>query len=62
MATTALLKNIPADVYAIIQEEQHKIKKQKGTNSFSLECTIYKMIRDYVKCRKEYETFQPEPV
>lgn len=62
MASTALLKKIPPDVYSIVQDEQSKIKKQKGTNSFSFECTIYKMIRDYDKCRKESKDFKPEPV
>lgn len=56
-----LLKAIPEDVYEILQEEQHQIKKKKKTNSFSLECTIYKIIREYVRCKSE-TNFKPEPV
>lgn len=56
------LKSIPPDVYKIIQKEQSDIKIKKGTNSFSFECTIYKMIRDYNKCRNSNPEFKPDPV
>lgn len=56
------LRSIPADVFRIVQKEQSEIKQKKGTNSFSFECTIYKMIRDYDKCRKESKDFKPEEV
>lgn len=56
------LKSIPADVYRIIQREQSEIKIKKGTNSFSFECTIYKMIRDYNKCRASNPDFKPDPI
>lgn len=55
------LKSIPPDVYKIIQKEQSDIKIKKGTNSFSFECTIYKMIRDYNKCRNNHPDFKPDP-
>lgn len=55
------LKAIPPDVYRIIQREQSELKIKKGTNLWSLECTIYKMIRDYNKCRESSPTFKPDP-
>lgn len=56
------LKSIPADVYRIVQREQADIKISRGTNSFSFECTIYKMIRDYERCRRENKAFKPQLV
>lgn len=61
MATSYTLKSIPKDVFKIVQKEQSEIKEKKGTNSFSFERTIYKMIKDYDRCRKEVN-FKPEPV
>lgn len=55
------LRNIPADVYRVVQKEQSEIKQKKGTNMFSFECTIYKMIRDYNKCRQTSPEFKPDP-
>lgn len=62
MAKTYMLKNIPEEVFKIVQKEQNDIKEQRGTNSFSFESTVYKMLRDYERCRKETKTFKPEPV
>ena len=62
MAKTYMLKQIPEDVFKIVQQEQNGIKEKRGTNSFSFESTIYKMIRDYERCRKETKTFKPEPI
>jgi hypothetical protein len=62
MAKTHTLRNIPPDVFEIVQKEQSEIKLKRKTNSFSFECTIYKMLRDYDKCRKESKDFKPEPV
>jgi len=59
MAKTYLLKQIPKDVFKIVQKEQAVVKEAKGTNSFSFESTIYKMIRDYDKCRKN-NNFKPD--
>lgn len=62
MAKTYTLRDIPADVFEIVHKEQSEIKLKRKTNSFSFECTIYKMIRDYNRCRKESKDFKPEPV
>lgn len=59
---THTLKKIPPDVYRILQREQADIKINRRSNTFSLESTIYKMIRDYERCRKETKTFKPEPI
>lgn len=59
MATTCLLKQIPEEVYRIIQKEQSEIKQKKKIGKFSLESTIYKMIKDYDRCRKDVK-FKPE--
>ena len=56
------LRKIPAEIYRIIMKEQGAIKLKKGTNLFSFETTIYTMIRDYEKCRRESKDFKPEPV
>ena len=58
MASSYLLKKIPKDVFKFVQKEQSVIKEEKGTNSFSFESTIYKMLRDYKKCREE-NNFKP---
>jgi len=52
------LKNIPADLYRFIRDEQDRIKKERGTNKYSFESTIYKMLRDYKRCREE-TNFKP---
>lgn len=59
MAKTYLLKNIPKEVYKIVIREQNLVKEQRGTNSFSFESALYKMIKDYDKCRKDVN-FKPE--
>lgn len=59
MAKTYLLKNIPKDVFKIVQREQGEIKEARGTNSFSFESTLYKMIKDYDRCRKS-NNFKPD--
>lgn len=63
MATTSYtLKAIPEDVYKIVQKEQTDIKMKKGTNLFSFESTIYKMLREYNRCKQQNPDFKPEPV
>lgn len=62
MAKTYTLRSIPPDVYDIVLKEQNEIKQKKKTNSFSFECTLYKMIRDYEKCRLVSKDFKPEPI
>lgn len=53
------LVNIPADVFKLVIQEQSKIKESKGTKQWSFERTVYKMIRDYDKCRN-INNFKPE--
>ena len=56
------LKSIPPEIYRIIQKEQADIKITRRSNTFSFECTIYKMIRDYEKCRRENKNFKPNTI
>lgn len=58
MARTYTLKQIPTDVFKIVQKEQNQIKEKNGIGKFSFESALYKMIRDYDKCRKE-SNFKP---
>lgn len=51
--SSCMLKCIPSDVYDIIIDEQGKEKKSKKKGQFSIELTIYKIIRDYARCKKE---------
>lgn len=60
MASCKLL-NIPQDVFKLVIQEQSKIKEARGTRQFSFESTIYKMLRDYDKCRKS-NNFKPDEV
>lgn len=53
------LTDIPADIYKFIQEEQAKIKIDKGINQYSMPATVYKMLRDYKRCREENKNFKP---
>lgn len=45
------LKKMPPDVYKILAAEQGKIKAEKMTSQYSLEQTIYKIVREWHKCR-----------
>lgn len=54
-----LLKNVPKEVIRLILEEQARIKEVRDTRQYSMELTIYKMIKDYDKCRKS-NNFKPE--
>lgn len=49
------LRNIPEDVFKILVIEQGKEKIKKGKGVFGLEQTIYKVIREFDRCRKEEE-------
>lgn len=51
MAKSYLLQEIPGDVYKIILQEQNKIKERKGTSQFSIERTIYHIIKKYDRCK-----------
>jgi hypothetical protein len=56
------LRDIPDDVFKIVQKEQSEIKQKRRINIWSFESTIYKMLKDYDRCRKETTTFKPEPI
>jgi len=47
MANSILLKNVPNDVLVIILEVQGKMKVEKCIKQYSMEQSIYKMIRNY---------------
>lgn len=57
---SCLLKKIPSEVYKMIQTEQAEIKKRKGTGLFSLERTIYTIIKEYNRCKNSSPNFKPE--
>lgn len=46
MAKTLTLRSIPPDVYKFLLDEQWKEKKEKGRGMFSLESTVYKLIKE----------------
>lgn len=53
---TYSFRNMPPDVYKIILKAQNRMKEQRGTTQFSLELTIYHIIREYGKTQpKETE-------
>lgn len=53
-----ILRKVPEDVFKILIIEQHKEKVDKKKGMFGLEQTIYKIIRDYERCRKMEETIK----
>lgn len=55
MAKSITLRKIPPEVFRIILIEQHKEKIQKNKGVFGIEQTIYKIIRDYVRCKMAEE-------
>lgn len=50
-----LLRSIPEDVFKILLKEQHKEKSEKNKGMFGIEQTIYKIVRDYERCKKQEE-------
>lgn len=52
MAGSILLQGIPEDIYKEIIREQGKVKVHIGTQ-YNLSKTVLKMLRDYIKCRKD---------
>lgn len=62
MAKAHLLRNMPDDVLKIIQQEQAAVKEKRKTNSYSFGSAIYKLIRDYNKCKQASPDFKPDPV
>lgn len=51
MAKCILLKDIHPDIYKVILVEQNRIKEDRGVNQFSMESTIYLIIREYAKIK-----------
>lgn len=47
------LKAMPDDVFKIILKEQGKIKTERSISQYSLEQTIYSIIREWKRCREE---------
>jgi hypothetical protein len=45
------LRAMPPDIYKIVIRAQNQIKLQRGINQYSMEQTIYHLIRDWQKCR-----------
>lgn len=58
MASTVYVTKIPADIAKAIAMEQNRIQEDRGTRPNQSQ-TIIKMLRDYLKCRKENK-FQPD--
>lgn len=47
------LRDIPPDVFKILLDEQKEEKVKRGKGMYGIEQTIYKIIRDYERCKKE---------
>jgi hypothetical protein len=46
------LKDIPDDIIKFILEEQEKIKEKKGVRVYSMDLTVYHLLRELRACRK----------
>jgi hypothetical protein len=51
MAKAFTLRNIPEDVFKILLKEQHKMKQARAIGRYGLGQTVYKIVRDYERCR-----------
>lgn len=50
-------KAVPPDIFKIIQDEQAKEKKNRGTNQYSLSKVLSKIIREWANnCRKSQQS------
>lgn len=47
------LRKIPPEVYKFLLLEQSKEKNARGIGMYSLESTVYKIIKDYMRCREK---------
>lgn len=56
MAKSILLKEVPPDVFCILQQEQTKLKKQKGVKVFGIEATLYSLLREFKRCEEKEKT------
>lgn len=54
MAAHTLLK-IPKDVLDFILSEQRRIKEKKGVRVYSIDLTVYHLLRELKACRKGEE-------
>lgn len=45
------LKKIPPEIFKFILDEQNRLKRERCTNKFSFETTIYKLLREYMQAR-----------
>lgn len=54
MAKELRLSNIPEDVRRILLKKQFEIKEHIGHNRFSIECTIYKIVREWKELKKKH--------
>lgn len=50
-----VLRNIPDDVFKILLTEQHKEKLKTNKGVFGIERTIYKIIKDWERCKQGEE-------
>jgi hypothetical protein len=53
MAKSLTLRNIPPDVFLILLKEQHEAKANRNIGRFGIEQTIYKVLREFERCKKE---------
>lgn len=51
MAKSLTLRTIPKDIFQILLREQHKVKANRGIGRFGIEQTIYKVIREFDRCK-----------
>ncbi len=50
--TYSFREGMPEDVYQIILREQNRIKEEKSTTQYSMERTIYNIIREFDRLKK----------
>lgn len=50
--TYTFREGMPPDIYKIIIREQGKLKESKGTTQYSMERTIYHIIKEYDRLLK----------
>jgi hypothetical protein len=53
MAKSMTLRDIPEDVFKILLTEQKEEKMKRKIGMYGIEQTIYKIVRDYERCKKE---------
>lgn len=47
------LKHMPPEIWQFLIQEQSKAKIKRNIAQFSIEQTIYKCLKDYMRCREE---------